>query len=68
LRIERDFSRSSHLFFVGPEADAFTFETEIETEAEPDYNEDSGDEKLDGELETSRYSTEDTSVGRWPCL
>lgn len=51
LSRECDFSRSYHLFFIGPEADAFTFEAEIETLAEPEYNEDSQDEESSGELE-----------------
>src|SRR5713226_7953346 len=45
-----EFPRSYHLFFVGSEGEAFTFLTEIETQAGPEYDEDTG-ELVDGELE-----------------
>jgi hypothetical protein len=39
-------SRSYHLFFVCPEGEAFTYETEIESIAEPDWDVDEEETEL----------------------
>jgi hypothetical protein len=43
---DRERSRSYHLFFVCPEGEAFTYETEMESLAEPGGEEDAGENEL----------------------
>ena len=45
-------SSSYHLFFLSPNGDEFDSETECEVEADPEYDEETGEEILDGERET----------------
>jgi hypothetical protein len=46
-----EFPLSYHLFFVSPEGEPFTFETESETTADPEYNDETGELEFD-ELNT----------------